>query len=170
MKTIIIQGSARSTGNTDKIAQVLKKQLKADRIDLCLKNIHPYSYEHHHSEDDLLPLMRTIVEYDLIILLTPVYWYTMSGLMKNFLDRITDCLKVEKETGRKLRGKSLATVACGSEPQAIEGFFTPFVLSAEYLGMTYLGSLHTYVRQALPDKANIKSILVFIEKLNKENS
>ncbi|MCP4458779.1 MAG: NAD(P)H-dependent oxidoreductase [Cytophagales bacterium] len=36
---------------------------------------------------------------------TPVYWYSMSGIMKVFLDRIYDVLTIEKELGRKLHGK-----------------------------------------------------------------
>lgn len=168
MKTIIIQGSARHNGNTSKIANILAKDLKADVIDLCKKNIHSYSYTHEHMEDDFFPLIRSVVEYDLIVFLSPVYWYTMSGLMKNFLDRITDCLKVEKETGRKLRGKAMAVVSCGSESIATEGFFIPFTLSASYLGMRNLGNLHTYLDEKSPNEQVLKSLEQFSQKLKRE--
>ncbi len=150
MTTLIIQGSSRSTGNTLRIIRLLKDQLQADIIDLRLKNISAYDYEHLNCNDDFLPLMRRAVTYDLIILVTPVYWYSMSGLMKNFLDRITDCLKIEKETGRLLRGKSLAAISCGSDSTITPGFFEPFRLSAAYLGMQYLGELHTWIEEVEP--------------------
>lgn len=167
MKTIIIQGSSRNNGNTRRIADLISKELHADQVDLCNKTIHPYSYDHVYREDDFFPLFRKVVSYDLILLLTPVYWYAMSGLMKNFLDRITDCLKVEKETGRKLRGKALAAVSCGSDPTEVEGFFIPFALSADYLGMEYLGDLHTYIGDGELNKEVLKKIERFTNNLKR---
>jgi len=145
MKSVIIQGSSRSTGHTYLISQLIQQQVEADFIDLKEYEIHPYSYEHEHVGDDFLPLMRKLITYDTFIFITPVYWYAMSGIMKNFFDRITDCLKVEKELGRKLRGKQMLAVSCGSEAEEVEGFFVPFSKSADYLGMQYLGALHTWV-------------------------
>jgi multimeric flavodoxin WrbA len=63
----------------------------------------------------------------------------MSGTTKKFIDRLTDCLMTEKETGRKLRGKAMAVVSCGSDSDLKTGFSMPFVETAKYLGMTYLG-------------------------------
>jgi len=146
MKGIIIQGSSRSAGSTYKVAQVLKAQLDFDILNLCEKNIGHFDYEFRNQQDDFLPTIKEIVEkYEVIIFATPVYWYTMSGLMKNFFDRISDCLKIEKDTGRKLRGKSMATISCSGDPSVVEGFFIPFQKSADYLGMHYLGNIHTWL-------------------------
>ncbi len=145
MKYIIIQGSARSDGNTHTMVNILAAHLNAEVIDIKKLNIHSYSYQHEHITDDFIPTMRKLVEFDTIIFVTPVYWYSMSGIMKNFMDRITDCLKVEKDTGRKLRGKNMAVVSCGSEREEVEGFFHPFRLSAAYLGMNYVGDVHTWI-------------------------
>ena len=165
MKTLIIQGSSRSTGNTSKIIELLMNHLPADVIDLRVKNISAYDYEHQNQYDDFLPLMKEVVKYDLIILVTPVYWYSMSGLMKNFLDRITDCLKIDKGTGRKLRGKFLAAIACGSEGTITPGFFEPFRLSASYLGMQYKGELHTWIEQEEPNVEVKNSVAKFAQNL-----
>lgn len=145
MKIVIIQASARSDGHTYQIIQSFQKYHPSTVIDLKQYQIAPYSYQHEYTDDDFLPIMRKVVNYDTIIFATPVYWYSMSGLLKNFFDRMTDCLKVEKELGRQLRGKAMAAIACGSEPTPTEGFFIPFELTAGYLGMRYLGSLHTYI-------------------------
>lgn len=160
MKIVIIQGSSRSDGNTATIVRYLQKELSADVIDLKSHVIGHYDYSHSNQDDDFLPLMRKIVTYDLIIFATPVYWYAMSGMMKTFLDRITDCLKIEKETGRKLRGKSMAAISCGSEAEEIEGFFVPFRLSADYLGMRYLGDVHTWIDDSLE-----KEVLERLQKI-----
>ena len=148
MKGIIIQGSSRSTGSTYKVAQVLKAQLGFEILNLCEKNIGHFDYEFRNQDDDFLPIIKEIAEkYEIIIFATPVYWYTMSGLMKNFFDRISDCLKIEKDTGRKLRGKSMAAISCSGDPNAVEGFFIPFQKSAAYLGMHYLGDIHTWLEE-----------------------
>jgi multimeric flavodoxin WrbA len=145
MKGVIIQGSAKSNGNTAEIVRLLNKHLDYDVLDLSLLEIAPFDYEFKNRHDDFLPTIRNIVEqYDVILFATPVYWYAMSGIMKNFFDRITDCLDLEKDTGRKLRGKSMAALSCGSYDADFEGFFMPFRNSADYLGMNYLGDVHTW--------------------------
>ncbi len=115
-----------------------------------LKRIGYFDYEFKNQKDDFLSIIKKIAnEYELIVFATPVYWYSMSGLMKTFFDRLSDCLRIEKETGRKLRGKNMAAISCGSDEIETEGFFTPFQKSAEYLGMTYIGNIHTWIEDEL---------------------
>ncbi|MCH8034045.1 MAG: NAD(P)H-dependent oxidoreductase [Bacteroidetes bacterium] len=150
MKRIIIQGSSRSKGNTNKVVRLLMKELEFDVVDLSLKKIEYFDYEFKNQKDGFLSIIKQIAEeYELIVFATPVYWYSMSGIMKTFFDRLSDCLKIEKETGRKLRGKNMAVISCGSDETETEGFFTPFRNSAEYLGMTYLGNIHTWIEDEL---------------------
>ena len=167
MKKVIIQGSSKSNGNTNQIAKLIQKELKCDLLDLKNYQIGQFDYEFNNREDDFLPLIRKIADYDLIIFLTPVYWYAMSGIMKTFFDRIADCLKIEKETGRKLHGKYMATVSCGSEKKATEGYFIPFQLTAQYLEMKYLGDLHTWIESEQPNKKVIDSVEKFVEEVIK---
>jgi len=159
MKYLIVQGSSRTDGNTAQIADILAKKLEADIIHLKELDIHPYSYDHEHADDDFLPTMCKLVTYDVVIFATPVYWYTMSGRMKNFFDRITDCLKTDKETGRQLRGMHMAAISCGSDHHEVEGFFVPFRESAGYLGMHYLGDIHTWVEGDDLHQAVVKRLL-----------
>jgi len=166
MKRIIIQGSARTNGNTHKIAQLLQAQLDFDLIDLNAKTILPFDYEHKNKEDDFLALMKNIVTYDLIIFATPVYWYAMSGIMKTFFDRITDCLSIEKHLGRSLASKSLGVISCGSDSEITEGFFVPFKNSADYLDMKYVGHLHTWIEDSEPTKEVIQLVQSYAEHLS----
>ena len=71
----------------------------------------------------------------------------MSGILKVFLDRISDFLFHEKEFGRLLRGKQMGIISCGSDKEIFEGFEMPFVQSANYLGMDYLSHLHTWLEK-----------------------
>lgn len=165
MKRIIVQGSSRGNGNTHKMVQILQNHIDCDLIDLSEYDIQPYDYDHRNQDDDFMPLMKKMVNYDTIIFATPVYWYSMSGTMKIFFDRITDCLQTEKETGRKLRGKNMAVLSCGSDDNQVEGFFIPFEKSAEYLGMNYLGQVHTWINEKEPANVVLALIKEFSVKL-----
>lgn len=150
--TVIIQGSSRSNGDTNRIVNYIAKKNNFDRIDLYKKNIGHYDYEYKNSKDDFIGLMTEILEkYDTIIFATPVYWYSMSGVLKVFFDRISDLLRIHKDLGRKFRGKKMLMVSCSNSYNRIDGFSMPFHESANYLGMKYLGDIHTWVED---DKIN----------------
>ena len=167
MKKLILQTSSASHRNTHKLAQLLMAEREFDLIDLSTKNIGHFDYDFNNKNDDFLPLIcKIIAEYELIIFLTPVYWYSMSGIAKVFLDRISDLLKIEKETGRKLRGKWMGAMACGSDSDEIEGFFVPFRLSADYLGMHYIGDAHAWVEDDQEPEPEVKAIVkTFTQKI-----
>ncbi len=152
-KGVILLGSSNSKGDTYAVSKYVSDQTSYPIIDLKTKNIGPFDYEFKNSHDDFLPLIKEIVaNYELIIFATPVYWYTMSGTMKIFFDRISDCLKTEKETGRKLRTMEMAVISCGSDSELVPGFYMPFIESAKYLGMHYLGDIHCWVEdQKIPE-------------------
>jgi len=149
------------------IAKIIQESLNTEVIDLKKKHInsYSYSYDHENLSDDFISVINEIIKYDTIIFITPVYWYSMSGIMKNFFDRITDCLKSEKETGRKLRGKNMIAISCGSDGTETEGFFVPFKNSANYLGMHYLGDIHTWMEKDTPEHEVLEKIEAFINEI-----
>lgn len=162
MNKLIILGSSRKDGDTYKMVDELIKISGWDLIDLNDYNFSYYDYEHKNLDDDYLSLMRRIIaKYDVLIFATPVYWYAMSGLMKVFFDRITDLLDEEKDLGRKLRGKSMAALSCSTGDNLGEKFWLPFSETARYLGMEYLGSLHTIAKK--DETENLKE---FVQKIN----
>lgn len=144
INTIIILGSSRSYGNTRKAITKIVGKNDITLIDLNQFNIKPYDYEYLNQSDDFIPLIERIMEFDIIVLATPVYWYTMSATMKIFIDRITDLLDIKKDLGRKLRDKKLFVIACFgiSLPK---GFEDAFSQTCEYLGIEYLGTSFIYI-------------------------
>lgn len=157
-KGIIILGSSRSHGDTAKVIAFLKDRIEFDVIDLSKKKINHYDYDFKNEEDDFSELFKNMVQnYQTIVFATPIYWYTMSGITKVFLDRISDFLKKEKEYGRMLRGKNMAVVSCSNHNDRDESFTMPFVRSAAYLGMEYVGDVHTWVEvSGIPDEVKDK--------------
>ncbi|MCF6182505.1 NAD(P)H-dependent oxidoreductase [Lutibacter sp.] len=142
-KKVIILGSSRSGGNTANIATIISEKYNIDIIDLNNYNITYYDYESKNLGDDFLPLIKSIIDkYDTLIFATPVYWYNMSGIMKVFFDRFSDLIRIEKETGRKLKGKNMFVISNSHDDKIDKKFYIPFQKSANYLGMNYTGELH----------------------------
>lgn len=163
MKTLIILGSSRKDGDTKKAVDEVVSISGWDLIDLNDYDISYYDYEHKNLNDDYLPLMRKIIEnYDVLIFATPVYWYSMSGIMKVFFDRITNLLDLEKDLGRKLRGRSMAAISCSGGGNLGEHFWLPFSESAGYLGMKYLGNLHTIAGK--DERENLREFIARISE------
>lgn len=165
-KGIIVLGSSNSYGETFKAAEYISHRTAFPIADLKAKHILPFDYAFKNRDDDFLPLIKEIVEnYELIIFATPVYWYTMSGTMKIFFDRISDCLKTEKETGRKLRGMDMAVLSSGSDRDLKNGFLMPFIESANYLGMNYVGNIHSWSENGKIPAEVIQGFDSFIKKI-----
>jgi len=165
-KTVIILGSARSKGDTRAIVDKLIDKTKWDLIDLNNYNFSYYDYEHKNRGDDFLGLIKDLIEkYDTYIFATPVYWYAMSGIMKVFIDRLSDLLTIEKEMGRRLRGKNMATLSSSGGNHLGDNFWLPFRETASYLGMNYLTDMHT-----LPEEDSTMRIDAFINKIESHNS
>lgn len=138
MATLVINGSARKNSDTQRLVDKLLAEHPYTTIKLKEYSLSPYSYEHDYpAHDQFMEIIEQLLQYDNIVFATPVYWYAMSGLLKNFLDRFTDLLKTHKDHGRKLRGKRLFLVVVSNSPELPPGFEVPFTLSAEYLGMAY---------------------------------
>lgn len=142
MKAVIILGSSRSDGNTAKMCQYVSQKHSIPCIDLNDYEVSYFDYQHLNAGDDFLKLIKNIAEYDTWIFASPIYWYSMSGIMKVFFDRITSLLMFDKPLGRKLRGIRMGLMSCSSDDEPVDCFYQPFVLSADYLGMSYLGHVH----------------------------
>lgn len=144
-KTVILQASSKSYGNTFKVVNYLNHDNSFDVIDLKTKNMGVFEYDFSNANDDFIPLMEEIIcKYDTLVFATPVYWYTMSATLKIFFDRLSDLLHYKKDLGRQLRGKNMALISNSAENDLRDGFDMPFTESAKYLGMNHLGSTHAW--------------------------
>ena len=158
-KTVIIHGSARGDGDTNLIVEHLNKNGEFDIIKLSDFTIGHFDYKNKNATDDFLPLMEKItLEYETLLIATPVYWYSMSGRMKVFFDRISDLLVFRKDIGRKLRGKNMATLSISNANDLKPGFEMPFEASADYLGMHFLGHTHVWVKNEVIEKEVLKRL------------
>jgi putative NADPH-quinone reductase len=140
---LVILGSSRKQSDTLAFVERTMAGIDYHLADLLDYSIAPYHYEHTYSEQDtFMQLVKLLLEHEVIVLATPVYWYSMSGLIKTFFDRLTDLIKVQKPLGRQLNGKKIFLLAAGNNPALPPGFLVPFELTCQYLDMEFKGSLY----------------------------
>lgn len=164
-KPLIILGSARQQSDTKRYVDFVFKNLDHTIVNLLDFNISSFKYSaDYSSQDDFYKVIETILDYESIVFATPVYWYSMSGLMKNLFDRFTDIVTVKKEIGRRMTEKGMFLIAVGVDEKLPDGFETPFKLTAEYLGMIYHDSSYFSTQnQSVEDRLPEKN--TFIKKL-----
>lgn len=140
---LIILGSSRSDGNTSRAIQAVLQNRAVPIVDLSKLNISYYDYTYENAKDDFISLAEKMVKHNPIILATPVYWYTMSAMMKTFIDRWSDLLYIRKDLGRQLAHKELYVITSyGTDiPKSFED---PFSQTCEYLDMQYKGCFYFY--------------------------
>lgn len=140
MTKIIILGSAKgSCSNTKKVLTEIFGQDIPNIFNLSEMNINPYNYENRNQNDDFIPLIEKVIKHDMLILATPVHWYSVSTIMKIFIDRISDLLDLRKDLGKELRNRKLFVIASFSN-SIPKGFEDNFQQICDYLGMEYLGT------------------------------
>lgn len=159
---IVINGSARSENNTAKLVRHLLGE-KVEIIELCEQHVSHYNYDGRYSDNDnFQEIVDRMIVSEIIVLATPVYWYTMSGHMKAFLDRWTDLVTTHKSKGRALKGKKIAVIAQSTSEAMPEGFEIPFRLTAEYMDMEYVGGVFWDMRKTLEEINELKKALSWL--------
>ncbi len=159
-ESVILFASSRPDGNTKHLVDEYAKLTGSEVIDLVNHKINHFNYKQQN--DDFEALVRKILKYKTIIIASPVYWYSVSSLMKTFLDRLTELLIFDKELGRQLRDKSGVLLATGASVQPESCFEQQIKLSFDYLGMDYLGMLYCYCESDFRIIEHQKSINQFI--------
>ncbi len=162
--TIALFASSRRNGNTGQFTDAIAKVLQIEVIDVTALNIAPYDYAHANRSDDFEPLMRRLLEFDQIILASPLYWYGVAAPLKVFLDRISDYLDIPDllEQGRRLRGKRGLVICTSVNDEAAPPFIDALQQTFEYLGMTYGGVAHANCRDGYVSAVHTAEIERFI--------
>ena len=170
-KAIAIFASARRGGNTGKFIDWIAGELNMKVVDLSEKNISPYDYEHKNINDDFIPLMNELLNYEKIVFVTPVYWYGPSAQMKIFIDRTSDFLDVEElgDMGRRLRSKMAYIVCTSISNDADSSFLNSLKNTFKYLGMVYGGYVHANCENGYNQADYQKDVNEFIESIKNEN-
>lgn len=82
---LFINGSPNKNGNTASLAKILMKGQSYDTLNLVDLKI--YAYGQHFADDQYQEVIRAISSHDVIVIGSPMYWHSMSGAIRNVLDR-----------------------------------------------------------------------------------
>ncbi len=151
---IAFLGSPRPHGNTDTLAETVLEGARA--AGCATGSIALRSLRLHHCtgcgncnrkgrlcifRDDGARLYQAAIEADVLLFVTPVYWYGPTSIMKTFLDRLV--VFNTPETRPLVRGKAAGLVAAWEEkgPEAAEPMVRLFELGFRYLELRPAGSL-----------------------------
>ena len=142
-KILAIAGSNRHNSNTEALLRrVLERLDNASVLNLLDHTIEQYTYDKISFSDDFPMIAKAMSDADVIIFASPVYWYSMSGPMKTFFDRLTNLTDIYKPLGKSLAGKSSFVVATGASPDMPDCFVQPFEKTAGYFKMHWGGALY----------------------------
>ncbi|HCE2144212.1 flavodoxin family protein [Vibrio parahaemolyticus] len=139
MNIAVILGTSKSDGNTRKLVDSFVDQSDAKLFDLSNFNVSFYDYSHENKNDDFLPIIHELLSFDHLVFASPVCWYSMSAQLKVFFDRLSDLLTIEKELGRRLKGKSISVLSTGYNLELPDCFVQPFELTAKYMQLEFKG-------------------------------
>ena len=148
-RILVIIGSPRKYGSCLKLASIAERGVKdaggiPERVFLYDYNIKPcigcVSDDQYVcrfpciiEDDDFNKLGEKMLETDGYIFVSPIYWYSVSGLWKNFIDRMTSFENMIHHTGRSLlEGKVAGFIVVGNDSGGIHAIATLMVTMNSY--------------------------------------
>jgi multimeric flavodoxin WrbA len=176
MNIIAICGSPRK-GNTEFVLKrILTKAeelgssvelvlLREKRIEFCSGCLNCDSTGECNIRDDMQIIYPKLESADLIIFGSPNYFSNMSGMMKNFIDRLNPFY-----TNKKLKNKKVVAVIVGGsdEQDTIKNSIKSIELAADWTEMLLVGDLYLTGKKSQDienDPESIKKIDEFTEGL-----
>lgn len=157
MKILTVHGSPDTDGNSAKLLNACisgMNEIEGTQVESI--NIYDYDVapvwkdyfgdvmrkETDKVKDDMSVLISKMLDADLIVLSSPVYWYSVSGKMKLFLDRWSDL--INPDWSSRLKGKGLALLSTHSGVLLMNSsnlLQMAMKATAEFLGMTWMGGV-----------------------------
>jgi multimeric flavodoxin WrbA len=149
MKIAVIDGGTRPNSNTVTLTERVVEGLSVDKIYLKEFEIKPIE-DMRHAEggfqdrnDDYNSIIDRVLSCDILIFATPVYWYSMSGSMKNFIDRWSQSLRDANYPDFKIQmsAKKAFVVTVGGDDPAFKALamIQQFKHIFDFMGMEFAG-------------------------------
>lgn len=151
-KIVVITGSPRRNGNSTAMAEAFIQAAKDQghmvtrfdaafmRIGIC--NACEACFQTGKAccfDDDFNNLAPAILEADVVVFSTPVYWYAVPAPLKAVLDKMYSFVVAD----RKVAGKDCILLGCCEENDrsVLDGIRTPFERSAAFLKWRMAGEV-----------------------------
>ena len=136
MSILLINGSPNTNGNTVALTKKLLKDKEYQTLHLVDYKI--YSYGQDFADDQFDDIVLQMSQADTIVIGSPLYWHSMSGAIRNLIDRFYG--HVDESL---LAGKDMYFIFQGYAPtseQLAAGEYTMKRFASLY-GMNYKGMI-----------------------------
>jgi multimeric flavodoxin WrbA len=145
MRILALYGSTRKGGNSELLADTIVNGLDCTKIHLMDHVIQPIRDQRHDPEgfrpvhDDHPRLVQEMLSHDIILFATPIYWYGMSGIMKNFIDRWS-MYYADHTFKERMSEKEAIVVITGGDNPHVKGMslIQQFYLIFDFMGMRFI--------------------------------
>lgn len=156
-KVLALVASPRKGGNTDTLTLSLlksanEKWAKTEVVYLVNKTIKPCTQcEHCHQDisnkcpiiDDFNMIVEKMINADIVVFATPVWWSSMHSLLKLLLDRCYSLVDKNWDNFR-LQGKGFVIIACQTQADLnlyVNPLVKEFEVYQDWLKFKVIGSL-----------------------------
>ncbi|KWW21997.1 NAD(P)H-dependent oxidoreductase [Peribacillus simplex] len=149
MNIAVIYGGTRPDGNTEILTEYLIEGIATEKFYLKDYNIKPIMDMRHSKDgfqdrsDEYNSIIERILPCDILIFATPIYWYSMSGTMKNFIDRWSQTLRDPKypDFKNRMASKKAFVIAVGGDEPTIKGLpmIQQFNHIFDFMGIEFAG-------------------------------
>lgn len=117
-RRLFLNGSMNIDGKTARLAEEVFQGFDYTPINLAEHHINQIGQNTSGQSDDFHNVMKQLIMSDDIVIGTPVYWSSMSGYLKTFIDRFADTLEAP------LAGKRVYLIIKGTAPDDAVPFIT----------------------------------------------
>lgn len=108
-KIMFLNASPNRQGNTFRIGEELLRDNEHEILHMGDYRIDQFGEV--TKDDEIVNILKKVEDKDTIVIGSPVYWYTVGGILKTFIDRLYMLKEAEV-----LKGKKLYFFAQGSAP------------------------------------------------------
>ena len=153
MKIVVLQGSPNKKGSTFILADCFHQGAEAaghtvEMIDVAHAKIHPCTGCIHCGyegpcvqKDDVESIRKKILDADMLVFASPLYYYGMSAQLKILIDRFCAFNSSIQRKGMK---SALLTVAWNSGSWTFEALEAHYKTLVRYLNLTDMGMVLGY--------------------------
>ena len=147
MKIVTFMGSSRNGGNSELLTDFIMKDIPHKKVYIKDLHIEPIDDLRHtrngfqEVKDDYDKVIEQLENSDIAVFATPIYWYSMSGVMKNMIDRLSQAIRDNRYPNLKERLKKIRTivVVVGGDKPRIKALplIQQFQYTFEFLDMSF---------------------------------
>jgi len=177
-KILVLSGSPRKNGNTALLVKWFSQgaRSKGAQVDIVNTAFLKYKTTGCMScrmcqklkeyecvvNDEAKPVLAKIAKVDVVVMATPLYFFSASAQLKLIFDRMFSLYKWDNDAGTMktpLKGKTFVLIASAFEDVGLGALERPFALTASYTKMKFKSLLIPNAGESgdVKDRANIRN-------------